>query len=74
MGTLTFCDSNGVFSSSLMMWRQLTLADIYTPGSSARALRLAETCVSPAPTGPCVGCHANRCGDHTAGLSFVFHL
>lgn len=41
MATLTFGDSNGVFSSSLMMWRQLTLADIYTPGSSAQALWLA---------------------------------
>lgn len=38
MATLTFSDSNGMFSSSLMMWQQLTLSGIYTPGSSAQEL------------------------------------
>ncbi|AWP16702.1 putative AT-rich interactive domain-containing protein 1B-like [Scophthalmus maximus] len=62
MATLTFSDGNGVFSSSLMMLQQLTLADNYAPGSSSPRAPVGQS------TGlhlrrSHVGCHAHCCGD-----------
>lgn len=51
MAALTFGDSNGVFSSLLITRRQLTHADIYIPGSSARVLPLAKA-ISPVLISP----------------------
>lgn len=51
MAALTFGDSNGVFSSLPITRRQLTHADIYIPGSSARVLPLAEV-ISPVLISP----------------------
>lgn len=47
MATLTFSDNNGMFSSWLMIWQQLTHVDIYTLGSSAPNTLIGSSLISP---------------------------